>query len=74
MFEYPEDNPEQRKKRAAKHAKWLKAQQADQLHDARVEAVRVYLQNRNQFTGGPDLPNWKQPHELWYQVRIIGIR
>jgi hypothetical protein len=40
MFEYPEEDPKQREARRLKHAAWLKTQQADTLHDARVEAVR----------------------------------
>src|SRR5262249_40314133 len=58
--------PKERQRRADKHAAWLKNQQANNLHDARVELVRKYLANPNQWPDGLDWPNWKQPHEIWY--------
>jgi hypothetical protein len=48
MFEYPEEDPKQREASALKHAAWLKDQQADAIHDARVELVRKYLENPSQ--------------------------
>src|SRR5262245_44410316 len=66
MFEYPEDNPKERKKRAQKHAAWLKDNQAEQLHDRRVELVRQYLANPRQWPDGLDWPHWDKPHENWY--------
>src|SRR5262245_30769016 len=63
MIERAEENPEARKARAQAYAAWLKNEQADNLHDARVKLVRRYLQNPSQPL---DWPNWKEPHELWF--------
>jgi len=60
------DDPIERQARKDKHAAWLKTEQADSLHDNRVELVRRYLQNPSQPL---DWPNWKQPHELWFTGR-----
>src|SRR5262249_25647820 len=57
------DDPIERQARKDKHAAWLKTNEADNLHDARVELVRRHLQNPSQSL---DWPNWKQPHELWF--------
>src|SRR5262249_4623316 len=57
------DDIEDRETRKRKHAAWLKQEQADSLHDARVELVRRHLLNPSQPL---DWPNWKQPHELWF--------
>jgi hypothetical protein len=39
---------------------------AQQLHHDRLDLVRHYLAHPAGWPDGLDLPNWKQPHELWY--------
>src|SRR5262249_28029011 len=61
-----EDDPVARATRAAMHATGLKAKEPIDLHDSRIELVRRYLGNPNQWPDGLDWPNWKEPHDLWY--------
>jgi hypothetical protein len=65
-MKFPDDNPEERQARKLGHAAWRKTNDADTLHDHRVEQVRRYLQNPRLFPDGLDWPYWKQLHELWY--------
>ena len=63
-----EDNKQEREQQRRKHAAWLKENEADKLHDARVELVRLYLANPRQWPDGLDLPNWNSPRPLYTRV------
>lgn len=38
----------------------------DELTQARIALVRAYLLNPKSWPDGLDLPNWKEPHEIWF--------